>query len=521
VELNWFRVEHITSCYQVLGDESSLRASRKSRKPPLKISPPFAPIPAGGRWSRDSTMNWQSTNEVGSNEIDVAITGGSAADSMTNTDSPLHSETSVYDGFSKDYENMPGRAHKFMDIKTREMTRSSSSISSGDRSNSSEGAGHTEKKSRKRASGGDNAAACRRHRLRRKIEREELQKRIDTMVEERDIYMSRIADLQSEVEALRCAGLTTDARLRMENELLRMQVQKMRNSVSRLVKGVEQAETQASDEETAMLLRGCQDSSVAQVLGIGYGCYDKSWLEGRRFKLFPEAPYTIGFRYQLLPLGCDRESARRVVVRFDMPARDHFCLLNAAEMFRVIWGSLSDPDFLDRVEHDIQGFTGKIRDITPSAPQSGVKIIAFDNSDKGGQSDARLFSEAKIMLEPCFDGPSTNYTQRVEAFLGCSITAPTNLVEESTKDRSFLLGQIVRPAVRQEDGTLCTSIFSVPCNEPINQYVLADGSLGPAIGERLTAYAQHLEMLGRKMMQSGQFPAIAAHAIDGSACVSS
>mmetsp|Transcript_7026 Transcript_7026/g.14089 ORF Transcript_7026/g.14089 Transcript_7026/m.14089 type:complete len:566 (-) Transcript_7026:244-1941(-) len=187
------------------------------------------------------------------------------------------------------------------------------------------------------------AAASRATRQKRKREREELKIRNDQLEKDRDVYMMRIAELQTEVQALRNSG---SINLSKENDLLRIEIRKHKAFIRNIVEATQAVPRLTSEERYRLARNGC-NSGVAQVVGLAYtSAVDSSWhwspydaidYCGRRSPAY--------FGVQLLPRGCDLTSAKRSNIRLDLPWRSE----SIEELRKKIWKVWTAPEVYTRV----------------------------------------------------------------------------------------------------------------------------------------------------------------------------
>ncbi|GBG24174.1 Hypothetical Protein FCC1311_003922 [Hondaea fermentalgiana] len=187
------------------------------------------------------------------------------------------------------------------------------------------------------------AAASRATRAKRKREREALQVRNKELEQEREIYLSRIARLQTEVQAFRDAG---SANLEMENKLLRVEIRKHKAFIRTIVNAT-RAVPQMTLEERYRLFRRGAESAVSQVVGLMFtSMADPSWTWSIVDLLQhdnTQGPCRIGV--QLLPLGCTAQTAKRVNARIDMPLRPE----SIKELGQKLWNIWIDPNVYSKV----------------------------------------------------------------------------------------------------------------------------------------------------------------------------
>mmetsp|Transcript_13792 Transcript_13792/g.26757 ORF Transcript_13792/g.26757 Transcript_13792/m.26757 type:complete len:610 (+) Transcript_13792:433-2262(+) len=197
------------------------------------------------------------------------------------------------------------------------------------------------------------AAASRATRQKRKREREELKSRNDQLEKDREVYLTRIAHLQTEVQALRNSGAIN---LSKENELLRVEIRKHKAFIRSIVDAT-RAVPQLTMEEQYRLARSGSDSAVGQIVGLAYtSAVDTSfhWSNYNALNLAgSRSPAHFGV--QLLPRGCDLLSTKRVNIRLDMSPRPE----NIESFRKRIWKAWTAPEVYSRAysgpwAHDAQ-----------------------------------------------------------------------------------------------------------------------------------------------------------------------
>ncbi|GBG24173.1 Hypothetical Protein FCC1311_003912 [Hondaea fermentalgiana] len=182
------------------------------------------------------------------------------------------------------------------------------------------------------------AAASRATRAKRKREREALQMRNKELEKEREIYLSRIARLQTEVQAFRDAG---SANLEMENKLLRVEIRKHKAFIRTIVEAT-RAVPRLTPEERYRLFRKGTESAVSQIVGLMFtSMADASWTWSTLTLQGPEGtqiPCHTGV--QPLPLGCSAQTTKRVNGRIDLPLRPE----SIEELAQKLWTIWTNED---------------------------------------------------------------------------------------------------------------------------------------------------------------------------------
>ncbi|GBG24172.1 Hypothetical Protein FCC1311_003902 [Hondaea fermentalgiana] len=173
-----------------------------------------------------------------------------------------------------------------------------------------------EQKNRRRAAV---AAASRVTRAKRKREREALHKRNKELELEREIYLSRIAQLQTEVQTFRDTGSTN---LEMENKLLRVEIRKHKAFIRTIIDAT-RAVPRLTPEEQFRLLHKGTESAIGQIVGLMFtSMADSSWTWSTMDTLTHDGTYQKSrMAMQPLPLGCDAQKAKRINARIEMPLR--------------------------------------------------------------------------------------------------------------------------------------------------------------------------------------------------------
>lgn len=201
------------------------------------------------------------------------------------------------------------------------------------------GAGAPSNKSRRRLM---IAAASRATRQKRKREREELKKRNEQLEKDRDVYLTRIAELQTEVQGLRNSGTINVAK---ENELLRIEIRKHKAFIRSIVDAT-QAIPRLLSEEQYRLARQGTDSGVAQIVGLAYtSAVDASWRWSDYMALnHLNTRSPAHFGVQLLPRGCNLAAAKRCNIRVDLPLRPE----SMQEIRKRLWKARMSPEVYAR-----------------------------------------------------------------------------------------------------------------------------------------------------------------------------
>mmetsp|Transcript_44300 Transcript_44300/g.70821 ORF Transcript_44300/g.70821 Transcript_44300/m.70821 type:complete len:488 (-) Transcript_44300:1865-3328(-) len=183
------------------------------------------------------------------------------------------------------------------------------------------------------------AAACRKFRAKRKQMVEELREKNAVLEQDREVYLVRIAELQTEAQALRDCG---NISIIKENDLLRAEIRKHKVFIRGLVDAVGNIPS-VTDEEKLRILRRGVDSGIGQITGIAYtSAVDPSWKQANPVVVDGQ---TIKLRYQYLPLGVSVHEAKRLNVRVDFTERSE----SLEELFYKLWNFMNDDDLLRHV----------------------------------------------------------------------------------------------------------------------------------------------------------------------------
>eukprot|EP00515_Schizochytrium_aggregatum_P008644 CAMPEP_0202072190 /NCGR_PEP_ID=MMETSP0964-20121228/2278_1 /ASSEMBLY_ACC=CAM_ASM_000500 /TAXON_ID=4773 /ORGANISM="Schizochytrium aggregatum, Strain ATCC28209" /LENGTH=523 /DNA_ID=CAMNT_0048639211 /DNA_START=125 /DNA_END=1696 /DNA_ORIENTATION=+ len=160
------------------------------------------------------------------------------------------------------------------------------------------------------------AEACRRFRARRKEEVAQLKRKNETLEGEREELLSRIAQLQTEVQAFRDHGAVDLAR---ENSLLRSEIRLHKRFIMTIANATRMLVDIPDEERFRVLLSGL-NSAVGQCVGLCYtSSADESWTVAKPF--YVEGQGYAYVRIQVLPLGCADHEMKRINMRLDMPGR--------------------------------------------------------------------------------------------------------------------------------------------------------------------------------------------------------
>mmetsp|Transcript_403 Transcript_403/g.937 ORF Transcript_403/g.937 Transcript_403/m.937 type:complete len:676 (-) Transcript_403:122-2149(-) len=199
-----------------------------------------------------------------------------------------------------------------------------------------------------------NAANCRRFREKRKRNVQELREKHEELLADKREFEHRIEELQTEVDLLRHAGGAA-VDLRLENELLRLEVKRHRVFVENVVRaGMQNRPAEVSTEEAYRVLRGGVDATAGMMHGLLYtSASDPSWKEAQPIGL-PNGKH-LRLRYQYLPVGSTPETARRLNLRIDAPPMD--------APLRFVYEAIKHP-YVNK-DHMNHARFGVIEDILP------------------------------------------------------------------------------------------------------------------------------------------------------------
>mmetsp|Transcript_8898 Transcript_8898/g.10174 ORF Transcript_8898/g.10174 Transcript_8898/m.10174 type:complete len:477 (+) Transcript_8898:223-1653(+) len=205
-----------------------------------------------------------------------------------------------------------------------------------------------EKRAKRRAAV---AAASRATRAKKKRQLEELRDQHIRLTQEREDFLSTIADLQMNVMALRESGSID---LRLENDLLRAELQEHKQFIGQLRRVVDGLPTTHLGKRVLML-RGA-DTATSQTLGLlSTSMFDPTWNPGKIVR-FPQ----IRMHYQRLPHGSIYQNAKRVTFRVDLP----FVPVKAEDFAEVIWSVWEESDLAERLnKHFHKGVSVDIKEL--------------------------------------------------------------------------------------------------------------------------------------------------------------
>uniref|UniRef100_A0A7S3PPU3 BZIP domain-containing protein n=1 Tax=Aplanochytrium stocchinoi TaxID=215587 RepID=A0A7S3PPU3_9STRA len=244
-----------------------------------------------------------------------------------------------------------------------------------------------EKKAKRRAAV---AAASRATRAKKKRQLEDLRDQHIKLKQEREEFLSKIAELQMNVQSLRNAGSTD---LRMENDLLRAELKEHKAFIAQLKRVADGLPT-TNISKRVLMLRGA-NSAVSQVLGLlSTSMVDPSWTAGNILK-YPQ----IKMKYQRLPHGSTSKTARRVTFRLDIP----FAPIPAEGIAEVIWNTWEKADLAERLnKHLHKNISVAIKEIdiglgTDFHTETRVfhKVDANENGSNNSRIQACYYRETR------------------------------------------------------------------------------------------------------------------------------
>mmetsp|Transcript_24080 Transcript_24080/g.42521 ORF Transcript_24080/g.42521 Transcript_24080/m.42521 type:complete len:479 (-) Transcript_24080:61-1497(-) len=277
-------------------------------------------------------------------------------------------------------------------------TRSSKSSGQVSIKEEEEGAG-TKRRRRKHDSPprSKNAEHCRRHREKRKREEQKIRDRNQELERERELFLSRIADLETEVACLRGGGQVDFLK---ENQLLRAEIRKHKDFVKKIVQTTTLA-SEVTPEEQYRLLRSFLDNGCAQTIGLAYtSAADPSW---KRADVLEFNGYKLRTWTQCLPRNEPIDKAHRLNIRvdvldFDVPIQD---------LQPKLWKIFSNPEITNQMYS--RGREGTVkRTVTEAKLPEGVARIR----EQQNQEDIRIL---KMRLNT--DGPAADGSDPAEGEL--------------------------------------------------------------------------------------------------------
>mmetsp|Transcript_31656 Transcript_31656/g.39012 ORF Transcript_31656/g.39012 Transcript_31656/m.39012 type:complete len:416 (+) Transcript_31656:238-1485(+) len=191
------------------------------------------------------------------------------------------------------------------------------------------------------------AAASRKTRAKRKIERDQMSLRTMELEQEQEEFKKTIAHLQNQIQALkRCRSSFGHIDLSTENRLLRAEVKRHRCFIDQISQ-IRTSLPKYTREEKLRLAKTGVDSAVGQGLGLAYSSMlSSAWKRvsipvPKSLLSVIDSEEKIHIRYQYLPHGASRKEAKRVNVRVDVFNVD----LSPDSLIDTIWKNYNDPDW--------------------------------------------------------------------------------------------------------------------------------------------------------------------------------
>jgi len=154
-----------------------------------------------------------------------------------------------------------------------------------------------------------NADACRRNRLKRKADEDNLRKRNEELEQNRGFFLHRIAELRFQVDVLRMAGSVD---LRRENDLLRAEIRRHKAYLKDVVQVVKK-HPRILLEEKARLLQSCLDDCMSQVIGLTY--HSRQWA---RLHTIRRGNLSMNIYYDMLPKNVPLSEVKRINLRYEV-----------------------------------------------------------------------------------------------------------------------------------------------------------------------------------------------------------
>mmetsp|Transcript_6092 Transcript_6092/g.7960 ORF Transcript_6092/g.7960 Transcript_6092/m.7960 type:complete len:427 (-) Transcript_6092:723-2003(-) len=184
------------------------------------------------------------------------------------------------------------------------------------------------------------AAAMRKSRAKRKVEREEMKLRSAELEREQIRFKLQIAQLQNEIEALKnCQKEFGYVDLATENRILKAELKRHKSFVYAFKNMAANMPTYTREEKLRVAKTGA-DSLIGQILGL---CYT-SVAEGNAWQTTTVPLYedvSLEVKYQYLPLGATWREAKRINARFEFVGHSHFSgeevNLNSKKFKAALW----------------------------------------------------------------------------------------------------------------------------------------------------------------------------------------
>jgi len=317
-----------------------------------------------------------------------------------------------------------------------------------------------------------NAEYVRRYREKRKRELSNLKQENEELEMRREMYLSRIAKLQTEVEALRRSG---EADLKKENELLKIELKKARAFVQTLLRAAEVV-PDIVEEERARLFREGTRSAFCQGIGMAYTSLD--WKEVRPCVLSASPMHVVNFRCQFLPHG-PSEHWKRINLRSEEDFSAE-CGIDQESIFLHQRRLFTDLEFLNASVGGSWSKDGIKRRfellLEPSVMQSinellgneQVRVFKYiEESASGARSSSVLFvSMSKPSLNVQSFAPSHDNLPEglcecnmISAFSGASVLESSGLLDDTFTGDAYSQCQIIIPH-KNDKGALLLTISS-------------------------------------------------------------
>lgn len=246
-----------------------------------------------------------------------------------------------------------------------------------------------------------NAEACRRNRLKRKADEENLRKRNEELEGNRGFFLERIAELQFQVDALRMAGSID---LRKENEFLRKEIALHKSYLDDMVKAVKK-HPKILLEERARLIKTFLNDSVAHVVGLAYSSAGWQYLHTTRHGIF-----SMRMHYDVLPKNVPLSEVKRINIRCE--------LLNAPA------GAKAFHNFVSSLWHD-QGRMRRYKEALQVMSEADWNIDTTNMSSELKEALSALPTEDNVRIATCTEYEN-NRIQLQTTMSACS--AKQNLV---------------------------------------------------------------------------------------------
>ncbi|GBG24171.1 Hypothetical Protein FCC1311_003892 [Hondaea fermentalgiana] len=262
------------------------------------------------------------------------------------------------------------------------------------------------------------AASSRATRAKRKCEREELQRRNMILEQEREMYLGRIAQLQTEVQAFRDLGAVN---LQRENELLRVEIRKHRAFLKKLKETTTEAPNLTAEEQFRLIHSGSA-SVVGQVVGLVFtSVADKSWnWHTMKVPAHDGSAVECNVGLQALPLNCEARDSKRGNYRIDLPWRPD----TPMDMKNRIWTAWSHPEVTAALySPDMRNIKVKITEIP----------TGFEKVKRDGDPEMRVF---RYLEENTFGTRQRREFIYTITWRATKLFTPTNFPVSAGKDQT-------------------------------------------------------------------------------------